>query len=191
MSQLGKLMKSLGIDVALEPKLLAFVTLFEKWNKQINLSAARTPQELIEHVKDSLHVVPPLRGKLQVLDVGSGGGFPAAVVAICLPETTVVALEPVHKKQAFLRTVARELAPNLDARAERLEEHLVRDYEAACSRATMDLREWLERAITYVRLGGVAIGFEAQRRDDLPPGTERHTYASDGKERALVILERT
>jgi 16S rRNA G527 N7-methylase RsmG len=45
-------------------KLNAFLDLFEKWNKSINLSAASTRAELQEHLDDSLHVVPLLRAHL-------------------------------------------------------------------------------------------------------------------------------
>ena len=98
-----------------------FLDLFEKWNRSINLSAASSRAEISAHVEDSLHVVPHLRGLANVLDVGSGGGFPVVIAAIALPEVQFVSLEPVHKKQAFLKTAARELGlANLEARAERI-----------------------------------------------------------------------
>ena len=191
MSQLSKLLKSLAIDGSVEAKLEAFVTVFEKWNEKINLSASRSREQIVEHVRDSLHVVPLLRDRTSILDVGSGGGFPAVIAALCLPASSFLALEPVHKKQAFLRTAARELGlANFDARAERIEDHLVRDYDATTSRATMDLRDWLLLGRQHVRIGGLVIGFEGQVRDDLPPETRRETYALDGKQRSLVVLER-
>src|ERR1041385_1859938 len=107
-------------------KLNAFLDLFLKWNKSINLSAASTRAELQEHLDDSEHVVPLLRDRqsLRVLDVGSGGGFPVVVAAILLPDVSFTSLEPVHKKHAFLRTAARELElPNLEALARRIEDH--------------------------------------------------------------------
>ena len=190
-SSLSKVLATLSIAATAEAKLLAFVTLFEKWNKQINLSAARSRDDVLEHVRDSLHIVPHLDGRASVLDVGSGGGFPVVIAACCLPASTFVALEPVHKKQAFLRTAARELGlANLSAFAERVEDHQRRDYDAASSRATMDLRDWLLLGRDYVSAGGIVIGFEAQQRADLPAETKRHTYALDGKERSLVILQR-
>src|SRR5580704_1373647 len=107
-----------------EATLQNFLDLFEKWNQRINLSAASTRLELQEHLDDCLHVIPVLKGHSRILDVGSGGGFPVVVAAICLPESSFVALEPVHKKHAFLRTAARELQlANLDAFAVRLDDH--------------------------------------------------------------------
>src|SRR3954470_18777170 len=75
-----------------------FLDLFEKWNKSINLSAASSRDELLEHLEDSKHVAEYLDGASSVLDVGSGGGFPVVVAAICLPDVSFVSLEPVHKK---------------------------------------------------------------------------------------------
>ncbi|MEP6865508.1 MAG: 16S rRNA (guanine(527)-N(7))-methyltransferase RsmG [Deltaproteobacteria bacterium] len=167
-----------------------FLDLFEKWNRSINLSAAATRAEISSHIEDSLHVVPHLRGAASVLDVGSGGGFPVVIAAIALPEVQFVSLEPVHKKQAFLKTAARELGlANLEARAERLEAHERSDYDVAMSRATFDLKDWLAMGLERVRPGGVVLGFEALLRADLE-NVERDVYSLDGKQRAIVIKVR-
>jgi 16S rRNA (guanine527-N7)-methyltransferase len=185
-------LRGLEIDPSCGRNLSSFVTLFEKWNRSINLSAATSRDEIQEHVVDSLHVVPHLAASSRVLDVGSGGGFPVVVAAVCLPNHTFVSLEPVHKKHAFLRTAARELGlVNLEARAERLDDHDAPAYDAAMSRATFDLVEWLERARPFVRADGLVIGFEAVPRDDLPPTATRHPYALAGKQRAIVVARCT
>ena len=176
---------------ALQQLSATFLDLFEKWNRSINLSAASTRAELQSHVEDSLHVVEHLRGAKRVLDVGSGGGFPVVVAAIALPDVSFTSLEPVHKKHAFLKTAARELRlANLEPIAERLEDHPRHDYDAAMSRATFDLREWLEAGRERVIDGGIVLGFEAVRRDDLPATIERFPYSIDGKARAIVMLRR-
>lgn len=181
-------LRSLSLDRALSRNLSDFVSLFEKWNRSINLSAATSREEVTEHLVDSLHVVPLLAGRARVLDVGSGGGFPVIVAAICLPDCSFTSLEPVHKKHAFLRTAARELRlVNLEARAERLEDHEVRDYDAAMSRATFDLAEWLARGREHVGTGGIVLGFEAVPRTDLPERVERTVYDLRGKRRAIVV----
>jgi 16S rRNA (guanine527-N7)-methyltransferase len=175
----------------LEPKLEQLAALVAKWNRHINLSGASSRAEILEHIEDSRAVVAPLTGVQRVLDVGSGGGFPVAVAAILLPEVQFVALEPVHKKHAFLRTVARELAPNLQALAERVEAHPVRDYDVAMSRATFELSRWLRLGLDYVRRdGGLVIGFEGARRDDLGPDVQRIEYLVADKRRALVMTHR-
>lgn len=181
---------------ALSKQFNRFLDLFEKWNKSINLSAASTRDELREHLEDSQQVAPHLQRLVpatsgRVLDVGSGGGFPVVIAAIALPDIAFVSLEPVHKKHAFLRTAARELGlPNLDPRAQRLDDHDVRDYDAAMSRATFDLAEWLAMGMGYVKPNGVVLGFEGVARSDLPPSVERHPYALADKQRAIVVARR-
>lgn len=191
MTRYVKVLKSLEI-AGVSEKLSAFETLFARWNERINLSAARTPDEIAEHVSDSLHVVARIGEQDRVLDVGAGGGFPSVIVAICRPEARVTALEPVHKKHAFLRTAARELQlANLEAFARRVEDHAERDYDVAMSRATFDLREWLELGLSLVRVGGHVLGFEAIERSDLPSPLIRYPYELSGKQRAIVSVERS
>lgn len=201
MTSLAAALEALDLAPASEEILNKFANLFQRWNRKINLSAARNEHELQGHILDSLHVVPHLRAeaaaadqtspRARVLDVGAGGGLPAVIAAICLPDTHVTALEPVHKKHAFLRTAMRELAlANLEPHAERVDQHPHHDYDAAMSRATFDLRAWLELGLGLVRPGGLVLGFEAFPRSDLPPGTQRHPYHLDDKSRAIVTLRR-
>jgi len=194
---LAEVLRALALAPTFEENINQFMALFLRWNRHINLSAARSEPEVRGHVIDSLHVVPHLRAEpasvpasspMRVLDVGAGGGLPAVLIAICLPEAQVTALEPVHKKHAFLRTAVRELSlANLEPRAERVN-HLPppHDYDAALSRATFDLREWLLLGEGLVRPGGLVLGFEALRRSDLPSDTQRHAYQLDGKSRSIV-----
>lgn len=191
MTHLVTALSELSLDPSHLHKMERFRELLLQWNRRINLSAARSADEVDAHIRDSLHVIRHLRSSPRVVDVGSGGGFPVVIAAICLPSCSFTALEPVHKKHAFLRTAARDLAlANLTSLATRVEDHAVHDYDAATSRATFDLREWLLLGAQLVRPGGLVIGFEATRRDDLPTPIDRHPYSIDGKARAIVIMHR-
>ncbi len=172
-------------------KLSDFNALFLKWNKAINLSSARSTPDVDEHITDCLQLVEHLGDVARVLDVGSGGGLPVVVAAIARPEVQFTAIEPVHKKHAFLRTAARELGlDNLEAFAIRIEDHAIRDYDAACSRATFDLPEWFATGLAHVRPGGTVFGFEGVLRTDLPADVERFSYELDGKSRAILALRK-
>jgi 16S rRNA (guanine527-N7)-methyltransferase len=158
--------------------LTAYRDLLLRWNERVNLTAARTAEEVDAHVADCLRLLPHLPARGRLIDVGAGGGLPAVVIAIERPELAVTALEPTHKKHAFLRTAARELGlANLDPRAERWEDHAEREYDAATSRATFAIDRWLEIGATLVRAGGVVLGMEgSDRLDPLPPAVTRHPY---------------
>ena len=173
-------------------QLVAYADVFLRWNAKMNLSAARTMDALDEHIADCVFAAAQVPTSGRLLDVGSGGGLPGLVIAVCHPALQVTMLEPVNKKTSFLRAAGRELKlGNIDAHAERLEVHPICDYDAAISRATMDLADWLAAAITYVRPGGEAFGMEAVPRDDLPALAARQTYEVAGKRRAIVRLLRS
>ncbi len=172
-------------------KLAAFIELFGKWNARINLSAARDHGQISSQVADSLYITPHLADSLAVLDVGSGGGLPVVMAAVCWPDTHITALEPVHKKHAFLRTAARELnLPNLQAEAVRLEDYPRKDYDVAMSRATFDLVDWIAMGMGRVRPGGCVLAMEGLRRSDLSPEWQRHEYLFENKQRAIVVARR-
>ena len=110
---------ALGLSDAQIAQLMDFLALLQKWNKVYNLTAVRDPQEMMSHhLLDSLAAVAPLRrhvaGLLQergvaavkLLDVGSGGGLPGVVFAICCPEVDVSCVDTVGKKAAFIQQAA-------------------------------------------------------------------------------------
>ena len=112
----------LGLELtpAQQTQLLDYLALIQKWNKVYNLTAVRDLDEMFRlHLLDSLAAVGPLRrhaaGRpLRLLDVGSGGGLPGVVFAICCPELTVDCVDTVGKKAAFIQQVAAELRKNID-----------------------------------------------------------------------------
>ncbi len=113
----------LVLDEAQQVKLLDFMGLLQKWNKVYNLTAVRDPQEMLtHHLLDSLAAVAPLQRHLarqggagrRLLDVGSGGGLPGVVFAICCPDLDVSCVDTVAKKAAFIQQAAATLGlPNL------------------------------------------------------------------------------
>jgi 16S rRNA (guanine527-N7)-methyltransferase len=109
-SDLGLHMSPAQLD-----QLMAYLGLIQKWNKVYNLTAVRDPQEMLtHHLLDSLTAIAPLVRHTQgqpakVLDVGSGGGLPGIVMAICQPELDVSCVDTVGKKAAFIQQVAASL----------------------------------------------------------------------------------
>ncbi len=103
---------ALGLDLPAEAqeKLLAFARLLIKWNKVYNLTAIRDEAQVVtHHLLDSLSVLPQLAGITRLVDVGSGGGLPGVVLAICRPELQVDSVETVQKKATFQNQARIEL----------------------------------------------------------------------------------
>lgn len=89
-------------------RLLEYLDLLLRWNRKINLTSLATPEECVtRHFGESFFIshLVPLQGLL--LDIGSGAGFPGLALKLLAPELEVVLLEPVAKKRAFLKEVAR------------------------------------------------------------------------------------
>ncbi|CAG1012835.1 MAG: 16S rRNA (guanine(527)-N(7))-methyltransferase RsmG [Rhizobiaceae bacterium] len=89
-------------------RLKEFQQSFTKWNARINLVAASTLNELwSRHILDSAQLVRLAPNELRWLDLGSGGGFPGAVMAILLrerPGAKIDLIESNRKKAAFLQS---------------------------------------------------------------------------------------
>ena len=142
-----------ALDLALTDaqceQLLAYLVLIQKWNKVYNLTAVRDPQEMLtHHLLDSLTAVAPLvrhtAGQpATVLDVGSGGGLPGIVLAICRPELEVSCVDTVGKKAAFIQQVAATLKlPNLRGIHARVET-LGGPFDVICCRAFASLPDFV------------------------------------------------
>ena len=180
------------IPAALEPVLGRYADLLLRWNAKINLTAAGSRNDALRHIADCMAFVQviPLDTR-RLVDVGSGGGLPAVVIAAARPEIEVVAVEPTNKKHAFLRTASREIGlPNLRPVAARIEDFVEREFDVATSRATFALDEWLSRGLALVRVGGAVIGMEAVVQVALDGETTRQTYDFDGKTRAIIVRRR-
>ena len=131
----------LPIDAQKQQKLLAYLTLMQKWNKVHNLTAVRDADEMVVlHLLDSLVVLPFIDGKA-LLDVGSGAGLPGIPLAICLPELKVTVIDSNNKKVSFMRQAKAELGiDNLEVLGGRVEEIAPnRKFDMVISRAFSDL----------------------------------------------------
>ncbi len=141
----------LGLDLSLTQldQLMAYLGLIQKWNKVYNLTAVRDPQEMLtHHLLDSLTAIAPLVRHTQgqpakVLDVGSGGGLPGIVLAICRPELDVSCVDTVGKKAAFIQQVAATLKlPHLRGIHARVET-LTGPFDVICCRAFASLPDFV------------------------------------------------
>lgn len=139
---------SMGLAVSDEAqkKLLAYLALLQKWNKVYNLTAVRDPLEMVTlHLLDSLSVLPFVNSK-NILDVGSGGGLPGIVLAICKPELQVTTIDTVQKKVIFMRQVKGELGLDnltpVHARVENFKPDV--PFEAVISRAFSEIALFLQ-----------------------------------------------
>lgn len=158
-----------ALDDAQVRKLEQYLTVLQTWNQKINLTAITEERAAVElHFLDSLAVVPLVRGCKTLIDVGSGAGFPGAVLAVALPSLAVTCIDAVAKKVAFLQTLKRTVAPNLEP-LHRRDDAMHRTFDAAVSRATWDPPEWLAHGARLVHAGGLVIAMQTAEAPALAP----------------------
>ncbi len=153
-------------------RLLDYTALIQKWNKVYNLTALRDPSDMLtHHLLDSLTAIAPLsrhtRGQAtKVLDVGSGGGLPGVVLAICMPELNVSCVDTVAKKAAFVQQVAVSLKlPNLRGIHARVES-LTDPHQVICSRAFASLPDFVTWSRPALAEGGVWMAMKGKHPQD-------------------------
>jgi len=125
------------------------------WNKAYNLTAIKDDQQaLIKHIFDSLSIVPFLPAG-DLLDIGTGAGLPAVMVAICQPQRAVTALDSNQKKIRFIKQVASELGlKNLTPVASRIEAH-AGTYQVITSRAFASLVDFVTHSQSKLADNGI------------------------------------
>jgi 16S rRNA (guanine527-N7)-methyltransferase len=100
---------NLNLDTASQQKLLHFLDFLKKWSAHFNLTAITDPSNMIfRHLLDSLSIAPYITGN-QILDVGSGAGFPGIPLAVYFPHKHWTLLDSNGKKTRFLIQAAAEL----------------------------------------------------------------------------------
>lgn len=101
---------SAEVDVHLNQQMIKMLLIYfnelKGWNQKLNLTSLQDDRAIIiDHFIDSLSVVPHLPPTGNLLDIGSGAGFPGLPIKIAKPELTVTLLEAKRKKINFLKQV--------------------------------------------------------------------------------------
>lgn len=144
-------------------QLVAWLELVRTWNRKIDLTAAKTDEELAElGVLDAVQIAGRIaRDGGGVVDVGSGFGAPGIAVAILRPDLEVKLCEPLQKRAVFLRNVIATLnllsrVEVLESRGEQLAEAGMK-FDAAISRATLSPSAWLALGDRLAPTGDVVV----------------------------------
>ena len=103
-------------------QLSIYLELILKWNARINLTAIRTPEEIVRrHFGESLFAGMRLGACQTLLDFGSGAGFPGLPIQLLRPDVAVTVAESRSRKAAFLHEATRSLNLSAEVWAGRVE----------------------------------------------------------------------
>jgi 16S rRNA (guanine527-N7)-methyltransferase len=189
------------------------VRLLLAWNEAINLSGIREPGAIaLEHVLDSLTALPLLRraGVDELVDLGSGAGYPGLPLAAALPARRALLVDSVAKKARFIETAvqATGLAPRVAVAAARAESlaadpHHRGRWQAVVARAVAELAELAELGLPLLAPGGILVAWKRLPCDEELARAQRvapelggrlsacHTVVVPGLEdHALAVIEK-
>lgn len=155
--ELKKGAQALGLQLSDESLnlLLKYQDALVLWNKAYNLTAIRDPKEmLVKHLLDSLSILNDLpQGRL--LDIGTGGGMPGMIIALCQPERECVLLDSNGKKIRFLKQFIADLKlKNVVAVQTRVEDtdaiEKLGKFDVITSRAFASLIDFVDASQPYM-----------------------------------------
>ena len=166
----------IGIMLSLEQleKFEIYKNILIEWNKVMNLTAITDEYEIIiKHFIDCLEIVKYISKTANVIDIGTGAGFPGVVIAIYFENNiSITLLDSLNKRIDFLKNVIEKLNLKnvniIHARAEEYahkEEHREK-YDIVVSRAVAPMNILLEYDIPYVKVGGKALFLKGNNIDE-------------------------
>lgn len=154
--------QQLGLELSDEALnlLLKYQDTLVLWNKAYNLTAIRDPKEmLVKHLLDSLSILKDLpAGRL--LDIGTGGGMPGMIIALCQPERECVLLDSNGKKIRFLKQFIADLKlKNVIAVQTRVENvDMIQElgqFDVITSRAFASLTDFVDASKPYMHTNSI------------------------------------
>ncbi len=154
--------QQLGLELSDEALnlLLKYQDTLVLWNKAYNLTAIRDPKEmLVKHLLDSLSILKDLpAGRL--LDIGTGGGMPGMIIALCQPERECVLLDSNGKKIRFLKQFIADLKlKNVIAVQTRVENvDMIQElgqFDVITSRAFASLTDFVDASKPYMHANSI------------------------------------
>lgn len=155
--------------------LLAYLDLVLVRNEHINLTAVRDRNEaLVKHVLDSLAIadLPEYRDAETIIDVGTGAGFPGALLAIVDPEKEFTLLDSTLKRlkviDEFAQTLNISNLRTVHARAEEISRkpEYSQAFDICVSRAVANLEKLSGWCLPFVRKGGFFIAYKGENYEE-------------------------
>ena len=159
----------IGADKA--EKISSYLDMVLERNEHINLTAVRDRDEaLVKHVVDSLAILdlPEFKEAKTIIDVGTGAGFPGALLAIACPEKEFVLLDSTLKRLKVIDefSEARKIQniKTLHARAEEINRKPPHGgaYDLCISRAVANLNTLSTWCLPFVKKGGYFISYKGE-----------------------------
>lgn len=156
-----------------QEELKRFADFVLRWQKSVNLISPSTISDIWErHIVDSAQLFEyiPMDAKIMV-DMGSGGGFPALVLAIvnkvcCGPIKRFYLIESDIKKSIFLREAVREFDVPATVLNKRIENVVLEDVDVVTARALKPVEEMLSLGRHIINSHTICLFLKGEQVDE-------------------------
>ena len=151
----------------------ALLPMYEEWNAQINVISRKDMELFYEHhVLHSLAIakVMPFAPMSEVLDVGTGGGFPGVPLAIMFPDARFTLIDSIGKKIKVVGDVIDRIGLTNTKAMQIRAEQLDGEYDIVVSRAVTTLGEfvpWVKKKISKTQYNQLHNGILYLKGGDL------------------------
>lgn len=149
-----------------------------EWNKKINLTAIEDEDEIIlKHFIDSLTIQKYIKDCKNMIDIGTGAGFPGIPIAIINDQINITLLDSLNKRINFLNDVIQELKLDnvvaIHGRAEDIAKLKTyrEKYDVVTSRAVAQLNILLEYMLPFNKLNGKTISMKGSNIEEIKDAT--------------------
>lgn len=167
-------LESLGIFLSGEQteQFLCYYEMLVEWNGKMNLTAITAFEDVLKkHFVDSLSLIKvcDLRQDLNLIDVGTGAGFPGLALKIAFPGLKVTLLDSLNKRIQFLDAVIGKFQlKNVQTVHGRAEDYakpgkLRETFELCVSRAVANLSTLSEYCLPFVKKGGLFVAYKSEK----------------------------
>lgn len=184
------------IDILLNEKQInqfyQYMQILLEWNEKINLTAITKPEEIIlKHFVDSITIAKYLKPKAQIIDVGTGAGFPGIPIKIIREDIQVTLLDSLNKRINFLNEIIEKLElvqiQTIHSRAEEAgkSKKYRENFDVATSRAVANLSTLAEYLLPFVKQGGQVIAMKGATIEEELEASQKAIKVLGGKIRTI------
>lgn len=161
-----------------------------KWNKIHNLTGAKDDATLNSFIYDAVFPVSFLKPYKNLLDIGTGAGFPGMILAMALPETQVTLVEPLVKRASFLQFIKADLdLENVQVVKKKVQDMEPEHFELVTSRAVTDTRMLLKLSENFRDETSTLLFYKGEKVFDEINESMPHKIIQTNKRHYLLLGE--